>query len=282
MYRHPYFDLYLHDDGELGGLLGSPICQRLTLQEWPLSCVQSLTTEDGRKLIYKAQHNPTIEPEFYANARSNLLVSAKTIYRSEQYSAMLMEFVDGPKLEQMNLQESQALEFGHDLLQRIAQIEGQLPYYLDISTAEKWQEYMGEILHALQALVEAGRFQIVQPEALAHLECWTCCETVLSTFRVGTGFVHNDLGGDNVFLLPDGPRVIDWQRPILGPTHLDLALLLESLGFEALPHVGEGVVWLMRQLRVGWLTECAMKWFPEGKEGYDRQIADLIKSIGRG
>jgi len=193
-----------------------------------------------------------------------------------------MEFVDGLKLEQMNLQESQALELGHDLLQRIAQIEGQLPYYLDISTPEKWREYMGEILQNLQVLVEAGRFQIIQKEALAHLEHWAFCETLLSTFNAGTGFVHNDLGGDNVFLLPDGPRVIDWQRPILGPTHLDLALLLESLGFEALPHVGEGVVWLMRQLRVGWLTECAMKWFPEGKEGYDRQIADLIKSIGRG
>jgi hypothetical protein len=33
-------------------------------------------------------------------------------------------------------------------------------------------------------------------------------------------------------MLPDGPRVIDWQRPILGPAHLDLALLLESLGFD--------------------------------------------------
>jgi hypothetical protein len=278
--RHPYFDLYLHDAAELGTLLGSPVCQRQTLQEWPLSCVQRITTSGGRKCIYKAQHEPTVEPEFYAKARSSLLIPARTIFRAGMYSAMLLDEIDGPTLEQLQFSESEALEFGRALLQQIAEINGELPCYLDISTEQKWTERMGLVLGDLKGLVETGMFQSVHPEDLAHLERWAFCEAVLATFQARMGTVHNDLAGDNVFLLPDGPRVIDWQRPILGPTHLDLALLLESVGFDPLPHVGEGIVWLMRLLRIGWFTDCAVKWFPEGRETYDRQIAMLVKITG--
>ncbi len=73
MHRHPYFDLMLHDDDELSALLGSRVVERTTLHEWPLSCVQRVTTADGTRIIYKAQAAPTIEPEFYAVARSPLL-----------------------------------------------------------------------------------------------------------------------------------------------------------------------------------------------------------------
>lgn len=281
MYSHPYFDLYLHDDDELGALLGSPVCQRQTLQEWPLSCVQRIATTDGQKHIYKAQHAPTVEPEFYAAARSGLLVSAQTIYRAGAYSAMLIEEIEAPTLEQLNLPEAEILEIGQGLLQQIAGIEGQLPYYLDIATEPKWRLWMGEVLSAQKRLVEAGIFQRVRPEDLAQLERCAFSEDVLRTFRAGTGYVHHDLAGGNVFMLPDGPRVIDWQRPILGPTNLDLALLLESLGFDPFPHVGEGIVWLMRLLRIGWFTECAVEWFPEGRETYDRQIAELIMLTAR-
>jgi hypothetical protein len=275
VYRHPYFDLYLHTDSELGDLLGSPILQRQTLQEWPLSCVQRLTTSDGRKRIYKAQHDPTVEPEFYAQARSSLLITANTIHHTGVYSAMLFDEIDSPTLEKLNLSESQALAFGRNLLQRIAQIDGELPHYLDVHTEQKWYERMGLVLSDLKGLVEAGIFQSVHLEDLVQLERWAFCEDVLATFQAGTGTVHNDLAGDNVFMLPDGPRLIDWQRPILGPTSLDLALLLESLGFDPLPYVGEGIVRLMRLLRIGWFTDCAVKWFPEGRETYDRQIAML-------
>jgi hypothetical protein len=53
--------------------------------------------------------------------------------------------------------------------------------------------------------------------------------------------------------------------------------LLESLGYNPLPHVGQGVVRLMRLLKIGWFTDCAVSWFPEGRETYDRQIAELIR-----
>ena len=281
MHRHPYFDLNLHDDEELSSLLGCLVIQRQTLQEWPLSCVQRITLRDGRKIIYKAQHHPTVEPEFYARAESRLLVSAQTIYQEGAYSAMFLDDMDGPTLAQLGLPESKALAVGLDLLRQIAEVKGEPPYYLDISTEQKWRLRMREVLKGLKGLVEGGTFQSVQPEDLSRLERWAFGKDVLSAWKAGVGYVHNDLSGDNVFMLPDGPRVIDWQRPILGPAALDLALLLESLGYDPAPHVGEGVVWLMRLLRIGWFTDCALKWFPEGREVYDRKIVELIRLTGR-
>jgi hypothetical protein len=279
--RHPYFDLYLHDEDELGELLGSQVIQRQTLQEWPLSCVQRITTQAGRKLIYKSQHAPTVEPEFYARARSSLLVPARTIYREGAHSAMFIDEIDGPTLAQLGLSESKALELGRHLLRQIAEIKGDPPHYLDISNEQKWRLRMGEVLRGLKGLVEGGAFHNVQPYDFDRLEHWAFSKTVLSAWKAQTGYVHNDLSGDNVFMLPDGPRLIDWQRPVLGPTSLDLAQLMESLGYDPLPHVGEGGVWLMRLLRIGWFTDCTLKWFPDGQADYDRQIEELIKQTGK-
>jgi hypothetical protein len=93
VYRHPYFDLWLHNDDELAPFVQGDIAQRVTLHQWPLSCVQRLTTVDGRTLIYKAQFGPTVESEFYANARSDLLPWAQTIYVQDGYACMLFEFM---------------------------------------------------------------------------------------------------------------------------------------------------------------------------------------------
>ena len=120
MQRHRFFNLYLHDDAELAPLLQSDILERVTLYQWPLSCVQRLTTTDGRKLIYKSQFGPTVEPEFYANAKSELLVSAETIHQSDGHVSMLVEYVKAPLLKDLDVSESQAVQIGRTLLAKIA------------------------------------------------------------------------------------------------------------------------------------------------------------------
>jgi hypothetical protein len=47
MQQHPHFDLWLHDDAELANVLGSPLRERTTIHEWPLSCVQRIRTIHG-------------------------------------------------------------------------------------------------------------------------------------------------------------------------------------------------------------------------------------------
>jgi thiamine kinase-like enzyme len=95
------------------------------------------------------------------------------------------------------------------------------------------------------------------------------------------GFVHNDLRSDNIFVMPDGYRLIDWQRPVIGPKELDLAALLASLNRDARRFVDQSIVWIMYLLRIEWCTECAVRWFPEGQDSYDRSIHRLIHLVGR-
>jgi hypothetical protein len=74
----------------------------------------------------------------------------------------------------------------------------------------------------------------------------------------------------------DGYRIVDWQRPIIGPKALDLAILLDSLNREAIRYVDTGIVKLMYLLRIAWFTECAVQWFPAGCDSYDKAIEQII------
>ena len=279
MVRHEHFDLWLHDDDELGPLVQSDIAERVTLHEWPLSCVQRLTASDGRMVIYKTQFGPTVEAEFYANARSDLLPGAQTIYESDGHVCMLLEFIEAPLLQDLDPSEEQVVRVGRAVLEQIAQISGQLPYYTDVSDEEKWEAFIGSALKDLQGLVSQGKFSLVDETTVRDLERWAFSESVLSAIRTEPGYVHRDLGGDNLFVLPDGYRVIDWQRPILGPTDLDMATLLESLGFDPLPHVGEGVVRVLNLMKIDWFTRCKSKWIADDGGFYDKQIVQFASRI---
>jgi hypothetical protein len=281
MYRHAYFDLLLHTDDELEALLQIPIVERATLHEWPLSCVQRLTTGDGRRLVYKTQYGPFVEAEFYAKARSELLVSARTMHQSDGYVVMLIEYVAAPTLADRVLGEQATVNIGRDILDRIAAIEGELPVFLDVGTEEKWQTQIDTTLRNLSRLVSTGQFSIVDTPVIRHLEQWAASKVVRSALRIRPGYVHGDLGADNVFLLSDEFRVIDWQKTKKGPTGLDLATLLESKAIEPLGYVDRGVVWIMYLLRIRWLTECAVRWFPAGIGTYDASIAQLADKIGQ-
>jgi hypothetical protein len=279
VHRHEHFDLWLHDDEELALLMQGDILERVTLHEWPLSCVQRLTLADGRKLIYKTQFGPTVEPEFYASARSSLLPSARTIYQSDGHVCMLLEYVDAPRVEDLDLKEEEAARIGREVMGQIAAIAGELPYYHDVSDERKWERFAHVTLASLRALVGEGKFSLIDEAMVRNLERWARSESALSVARTQPGCVHRDLGGDNVFALPDGYRVIDWQRPVLGPTGVDLATFLESLGFDPVPHVGEGIVRTLEFFRINWAVACAAQWFPVGAPTYDEWVAKSTSRI---
>ena len=281
MHRHPFFDLVLHDDSELSALLGSRIVARRTLHEWPLSCVQRVTaTGDARIIfIYKAQAAPTIEPEFYAAARSPLLPEARTLYRTEQHACMLIEFIDAPRLADLRLPASEVVRIGRAVIEEMTRIEGQLPTALDVGSPEAWSVVAKSMLSALRGLVGAGRFTAVDAGALRAIERAAAAESVLDAVSAPAGLIHSDLGGENVFVLEERYRVIDWQYPKRGPADLDLAILLESIGLDPRDYVDTGFVRLMVLLRIVWLTACATRWFTSGVESYDRQIAQLSAQL---
>ena len=281
MYCHPCFDLWLHDDDELEPLAGSEVVERVTLHEWPLSCVQRLTLGDGRRLIYKAQYGPTVEPEVYARVRSLLLPWAETVYRADGHACMLIEYVDAPTFEDLHPSEEDAVRVGREVRARIAEIDGERPHYIDVGDEARWMAYVEAVLGELSGLIEQGAFTIVTPVMVRDLARCARSEPVLDAIRARPGYVHRDLSADNILVLPAGGyRVIDWQRPILGPVDLDRVDLLHSLGYDPLGHIDAGVVQVWHLLSIGWLTEAKARWFPEG-QSYDQQIANLAIRLER-
>lgn len=276
MQPHPYFDLRLHDDQELGALVGSPITARVTIHEWPLSCVQRLHLADGRTMIYKSQCGPTVEAAVYQHARSPLLTSGRTFYDQAGDVIMVFEEITAPRLADLTFSPEQLVTIGQQLCQQISGIAVNFPVYLDLSTIAKWQQIMAVTQGHLAQLVTAGRFVQTTTSHLQALAEQVQAEAVLTALAGPSGLVHGDLTGDNVFVLGDGWRVIDWQRPLIGPSALDLATLLQATGVEPQPYVPDGILRLQALLQIQWFTACAVQWFPPGYETYDRTIAQLI------
>ena len=282
MYQHKYFNLQLHDNVELEEILRVKIVERRTLHEWPLSCVEQIITKEGSKWVYKSQFGPTVESQFYANAKSKLLVAGKTLCESESgFVYMLFEFIEAPRIKDLNLSDDAIVAAWSNLSQSIAKIEGTLPYYHDISEKKLWEELMETMLDNLEKLVFQRAFQRVDTIALRKLRNWVYSEEVLTALGKDIGFVHNDLSGGNIFVMSDGYRLIDWQRPIIGPKELDFVGLLDSLNREVRSFVDPSLIWLMYLLRIEWCTECAVRWFPEGQDFYDSSIRRLIHEVGK-
>lgn len=277
MQPHPYFDLRLHNEHELSAILGRTITARVTLHEWPLSCVQRIHLNDGSSVIYKSQVGPTVEAAFYRSMSSPLLIPAQTISEEAGYVVMLFDDVAAPRLCDLAFSTDQLVTIGQQLSHQIKLVVGNCPVYLDLSTIAKWQEIMTETQWHLARLVADGRFVQTTEEHLHALEAQAKDEAVLMALTGSSGLVHGDLTGENIFVLPTGLRVIDWQRPLLGPSDLDLATLLHSTGIDPHPYVAEGILQLRSLLQVQWLTACAIRWFPPGGETYDRMIAELVK-----
>jgi hypothetical protein len=280
MRRHPYFDLQLHSDSELEELLGAGLGERVTLHEWPLSCVQRVTLQDGRKFVYKAESGPTVESEFYACAVSDLLPQSKTVFRDGAYTCLILEWIEAPLLESLNLSEEDAWRYGKKLLNGIHEIKGPVPVYLDVGSWERWRAIMDGMVEDLNGLMRSGVFRELDVEKLRWVARRANSAQVHSVFDQPTGLVHGDLSAENIFVSRERMIVIDWQRPMRGPVEVDLAQFYASLGFDARQRLTPGIEWVTDLLRIHWLCECTLCWFPDGRQTYDRTIAQIAAGLG--
>ncbi|MBN1933031.1 MAG: phosphotransferase [Anaerolineae bacterium] len=279
MDKHHYFNLYIHDDQELAVYIGGEIAARETLHEWPLSCVARVTTRQGQ-WIYKSQFGPTVEAEFYAAVRSDLLGQVQTIYRADGHACTLRDYVDAPLIEDLKLDEAQAAEIVRQVRARMSEIEGDLPYLYDIHTPDRWLALVTGTLQDITALIAQGQYTVTTPEMVSGLQHWAQSSSTVEAVQRQPGLVHGDFHGDNLFILPGGGyRVIDWQRPFWGPTELDVAAMMDSLGFDPLNHVSPGIVQIGHFMLIHWFSQCATRWFPEAAESYDRSTVELALKI---
>jgi len=279
LYRHPFFNLFLHDNEELASILGTSIEERATLHEWPLSCVQRIRMSDASTIIYKVQAGPSIEPQFYNEASSSLLVSFRTIEHNDAHDALILENIDAPCLSDITMDTDEALRLIADITNQISQIEGNLPYLFKIGNLIDWGSFTSSLIRDLETLVQCGTFKKVDYQGIDIIASYCNDSSVTSAIQARSGLVHGDLNCGNIIMHPEGMKVIDWQRPIYGPIELNRANLLESLGIDAKQYVANGVMNLMYILKISWLTQCALHWFPSGAEGYDKEIVKLVEQF---
>jgi hypothetical protein len=218
----------------------------------------------------------SVEPEFYQQARSPLIVNARVLPHDHGPAALLLDDVPAPRLSDLPLTESSCVSLVDGIIGQIAQITGNLPALADIRTPDRWQAQGQIIVDDLHALVRDGHVQHINHALIDHVRIFIDSSAVLEAIAGPGGYLHQDLCGENVLIVEDGYRVLDWQRPIWGPVALDRATLLESIGLDPAQYVSDGVIQLRRLLLIGWLAQAARYWFPAGVAHYDHEIATLI------
>lgn len=261
--------LAMHDDEELAQILGSPVVARRLVHEWPLTRIEELRLLDGRHLAYKTQLPPSVEPQFYARARSPILVNHTDLGRVGHGHAIVTAWIDAPTLYSHDSDDEAYLRRATQVSKAIADIAGEPPVYLDLSTGPAWKTAVRSTGRRLRALIDSGRFARISTTRIDELDAWADRHTTIAAVTADPGIVHGDLMPDEVFLFDDcddptaaNSRVIDWQRPVLGPRGLDLVGLLHARGIDPQPHVGAELIRIDAFLLLYWAALAAHELLP--------------------
>lgn len=285
---HSHFDLRLHDDDELANLLGAAILTRESLHAWPLSSVEEIRLADERVYVYKAQRAPTVEPAFYAamaavapeaTVSTQVLVGAETLWEEPPYACLLLEHVDAPRLDAVARQQHVGMAICALIHRAVGELPQAVPVYRDLGSPEQWSVFTDELVDLLRRSVVEEAFVQVQSRQIDALAAYLAAQPEFAAACTGTRLVHGDLTAENVFVTANGVRIVDWQRPLIGPPALDMATLLASVGIDPVPHVGATIVHMVRLLHIHWFAECALHWFPAGRKTYEAQTIALLNAV---
>ncbi len=209
-------------------------------------------------------------------------MTARRCEATDGPSALLLDDLPAPRLADVRLTVTDGLRLAETILAQIDRIAGAPPVIADIRGVEQWGDYARTMLADLTALVESGTFRQTDHALIDRLRRQALAPGVLAAFRTPGGYVHRDLSGDNIFVLAGGYRVIDWQRPLLGPVLLDFAALLQTVGVDPRKHVDAGILQLRDLLSIAWFVQCARTWFPPGAATYDAAVVRLAAQVTQG
>jgi len=127
-------------------------------------------------------------------------------------------------------------------------------------------------------LVDQDKFELVSHDTVHTLDRCARSPEVAEAASVSPGLVHGDFGDDNLFVLPDGYRVIDWQRPMRGPTHLNFPGFRDRQAADAPQSLRNGLFVISEFLGVNWLTQCKKRWITDATS-YDALIARCAEEL---
>jgi len=265
---HPYFDLELLDDEILHHYLPAPIISRNTIHEWPLSCVQHLTCQDGSQYIYKSQaHPPSVEAAVYrANAAPHLVPA--TIIDDRQ---LMLPFVETSPLTH---DRTTAM---HHILAHIALMSRHTPVYRVIDTVDAWSTLVQSTVTRLHECINTSAFRRLTPQAIMQIDEVAHHTDMLALWHGEIGMVHGDLMSANLLHTPTHTYVIDWQRPLYAPTVIDRLMIERTLQLPTSTPPYTHALCVI--LEIAWLTDAATRWFPAGMAHYDGQIEELVRQL---
>jgi hypothetical protein len=244
--------------------------------------VQRLHLDDGRRLAYKSQLPPTVEAAYYERASSPLLPGHRALGRLGDCETLAVEWVDAPLLRDVARDDADLVAHGRRVLAEIGQIRGDLPVYLDIGSVRAWSGAADTTLEKLRKLVADGRFTLVDLDAVDRVATWTGSPEVAARVGDDPRVTHGDLKADQVFVTGDGYRLIDWQRPVLGPAEVDLVSLLVDQRVSPRRFVPPTVVGIFWFLRLHWAVQAQFDLFPAfGGPLFDQWSAQAVRYLLR-
>ena len=281
MEQHPIFPaIHLHSDSELAEALGASIVERETIRQWPLSCVQRLVLNGGEKLVYKSQLPPTVETRFFERACSAILPSHRFLGKLGRCDTMTIEWIDAPLLRDTAVSAPDIVEHGKRILLQISQIQGDLPIYLDIGTVPAWLSEVSSTLEKLSALIQKRWFRSSTSAEVQRVHEWAESIEIRDAIAHQPGLIHGDLKADQIFVTPDGYRLIDWQRPAIAPPEVDLVSLLVGQAIDPNLYVEPVFVKIFWFLRLHWAVQAQADLFPESRNRlFDQWSSEAIQKI---
>ena len=164
---------------------------------------------------------------------------------------MLIDWIDAPLLSEKAHDANELVQHGKGIIARISGIKGDLPVYLDIGSHGAWMNVMGETTGKLSELICDGRFKFIDRNEPEKLLLWSKSESVLKA--------------DQVFMLGDEYRIIDWQRPYRAPAEVDLVSLLVDRKVSPNDFASREVIGVFWLLRLHWAVEAQYAIFPKNK-----------------
>ncbi|MGO3152854.1 MAG: phosphotransferase [Galactobacter sp.] len=253
VHHHETFpDLLIHDNTELAAALGAAVVSREAVHAWPLSATEELRLADGRRYAYKAQLKPSVEAAVYAAVEDPLLPAQIDLGRHGTTRHMVTQWVDAPSLHTMELDESEFVGHARAVVARISAMAPEAPVFLDLSTGSTIAHAADVTAGRLNALIHSGQFVRLDANVPDRLRSWSREPQLVRRATEHTAFIHGDLSTEEVFVAEDGYHVIDWQRPILGTSELDLVSLLRHRGIDPLRYVDPEVVQLSWFVLLHW------------------------------
>jgi hypothetical protein len=281
--RHPAFPgLHLHSDEELAEIFGSPVVERSEVHAWPLSTVQRITLGGGRCFAYKSQLPPTVEVEFYDAASSPLLVEHRNLGRLKDSRTMVLGWIEAPLLTDVAEDGWALARHGREVVTKIGEIEGDLPHFLDVGDVPAWAAVTQQVLAGWAKVVASGGFTMTDAAAIDWVDGWARSARILERIAEPARTIHGDLKADQVFVVGNGYRVIDWQRPVLGPADVDLVSLLVAAGADPLDVVDPAAVGIFWFLRLHWAVMAQLELFPGSRLPlFDRWAQEAVAGMRR-